>query len=76
MTSFGSITCKKVDQRISHTELSDHVVLLFSNLDPFTETYGLNFYLQYLTHWPEYFQVAEAPNGDIMGYSTYSFCVF
>ncbi|KAH9405971.1 PREDICTED: N-alpha-acetyltransferase 20-like [Rhagoletis zephyria] len=38
------------------------------NLDPFTETYGLNFYLQYLTHWPEYFQVAEAPNGDIMGY--------
>ncbi|XP_076360427.1 N-alpha-acetyltransferase 20 A isoform X4 [Tachypleus tridentatus] len=30
--------------------------------------YGLSFYLQYLAHWPEYFQVAEAPNGDIMGY--------
>ena len=39
------------------------------NLDPFTETYGLSFYLQYLTHWPEYFQIAESPNGDIMGYS-------
>nr|CAG4645848.1 EOG090X0ENV [Lynceus sp. MCZ IZ 141354] len=38
------------------------------NLDPLTETYGLSFYLQYLAHWPEYFQVAEAPNGDIMGY--------
>ncbi|KAI2808728.1 hypothetical protein RDWZM_005934 [Blomia tropicalis] len=38
------------------------------NLDPFTETYGLSFYLQYLTHWPEYFQIAESPNGDIMGY--------
>ncbi|XP_064465252.1 N-alpha-acetyltransferase 20-like isoform X1 [Ornithodoros turicata] len=38
------------------------------NLDPLTETYGLSFYLQYVTHWPEYFQVAQAPNGDIMGY--------
>jgi len=38
------------------------------NLDPLTETYGLSFYLQYLAHWPEYFHVAEAPNGDIMGY--------
>lgn len=38
------------------------------NLDPLTETYGLSFYLQYLAHWPEYFQVAESPSGDIMGY--------
>lgn len=37
-----------------------------------TETYGLSFYLQYLAHWPEYFHVAEAPNGDIMGYSMFS----
>ncbi|OTF80901.1 hypothetical protein BLA29_000170 [Euroglyphus maynei] len=35
---------------------------------PFTETYGLSFYLQYLTHWPEYFHIAESPNGEIMGY--------
>jgi len=38
------------------------------NLDPLTETYGLNFYLQYLAHWPEYFQVAESAGGTIMGY--------
>lgn len=38
------------------------------NLDPLTETYGISFYMQYLAHWPEYFQVAEGPNGEIMGY--------
>lgn len=38
-------------------------------MDPLTETYGLPFYMQYLAHWPEYFQVAEAPSGEIMGYS-------
>lgn len=38
------------------------------NLDPLTETYGLPFYMQYLAHWPEYFQIAESPSGEIMGY--------
>ncbi|XP_015783241.1 N-alpha-acetyltransferase 20 [Tetranychus urticae] len=38
------------------------------NLDPWTETYGLSFYLQYIGHWPEYFQVVEAPNGQLVGY--------
>ena len=38
------------------------------NLDPLTETYGTGFYLQYLARWPEYFVVAEAPSGDLMGY--------
>lgn len=38
------------------------------NLDPLTETYGIPFYLQYLSHWPEYFQVVESPSGQIMGY--------
>jgi len=33
--------------------------------------YGLPFYMQYLAHWPEYFQVAESPSGEIMGYSKY-----
>lgn len=42
-----------------------------SNLDPLTETYGLPFYMQYLAHWPEYFEVAESPSGEIMGYSNY-----
>jgi N-terminal acetyltransferase B complex catalytic subunit len=39
------------------------------NLDPLTETYGLSFYMQYLAHWPEYFQIAESASGEIMGYS-------
>ncbi|CAB1342752.1 unnamed protein product, partial [Coregonus sp. 'balchen'] len=30
--------------------------------------YGIPFYLQYLAHWPEYFIVAEAPGGELMGY--------
>ena len=38
------------------------------NLDPFTETYGIGFYLQYLARWPEYFLVAESPAGDAMAY--------
>lgn len=41
-----------------------------------TETYGLSFYTQYLAHWPEYFQVAESPSGEIMGYSTYEYPAF
>ncbi|XP_015492216.1 N-alpha-acetyltransferase 20 isoform X2 [Parus major] len=42
------------------------------NLDPLTETYGIPFYLQYLAHWPEYFIVAEAPGGELMGYRYYA----
>ena len=38
------------------------------NLDPLTETYGVGFYLQYMARWPEYFVVAEAPDGGLMGY--------
>lgn len=44
----------------------------FRNLDPLTETYGLSFYMQYLTQWPEYFQVAESPDGTIMGYGEFN----
>lgn len=35
--------------------------------------YGIPFYLQYLAHWPEYFIVAEAPGGELMGYSKFCF---
>ncbi|XP_059621050.1 N-alpha-acetyltransferase 20 [Phlebotomus argentipes] len=38
------------------------------NLDHLTETYGLSFYMQYLSQWPEYFEVVESPLGEIMGY--------
>lgn len=27
--------------------------------------------MHYLAHWPEYFQVAESPSGEIMGYSEF-----
>uniref|UniRef100_A0A8I3WMQ3 N-alpha-acetyltransferase 20 n=1 Tax=Callithrix jacchus TaxID=9483 RepID=A0A8I3WMQ3_CALJA len=57
---------------LKHTYFSFTCADLFrfnnSNLDPLTETYGIPFYLQYLTHWPEYFIVAEAPGGELMGY--------
>ncbi|CAL2042475.1 hypothetical protein CAEBREN_17059 [Caenorhabditis brenneri] len=38
------------------------------NLDINTETYGFNFYLHYMINYPEYYQVAEHPNGEIMAY--------
>lgn len=38
------------------------------NLDIFTETYNLPFYLQYLARWPEYCLMAEAPGRQAMGY--------
>lgn len=38
------------------------------NLDPFTETYELGFYLQYYAKWPALFQVAEDQDGNIIGY--------
>jgi len=39
------------------------------NLDPFTETYELSFYLTYYAKWPSLFQVAEDQDGNIIGYS-------
>lgn len=39
------------------------------NLDPLTETYGLDFYFSYLAKWPELFWVAEGADGTIQGYS-------
>ncbi|TFK54689.1 acyl-CoA N-acyltransferase [Heliocybe sulcata] len=38
------------------------------NLDVWTETYGISFYLQYLTRWPDLCCVQEAPSGRLMGY--------
>lgn len=49
--------------QISHTHK-----LSYRNLDPLTETYGLTFYLHYLIKWPDYFIVADYPNGDMMAY--------
>uniref|UniRef100_A0A5S6QCB9 N-alpha-acetyltransferase 20 n=1 Tax=Trichuris muris TaxID=70415 RepID=A0A5S6QCB9_TRIMR len=38
------------------------------NLDSFTETYNLSFYLQYLVYWPELCMVAENMHGQLMAY--------
>ncbi|KII88191.1 hypothetical protein PLICRDRAFT_110386 [Plicaturopsis crispa FD-325 SS-3] len=38
------------------------------NLDLWTETYGINFYLSYLSRWPDLCCVQEAPSGRMMGY--------
>ncbi|TLD19917.1 hypothetical protein PspLS_09552 [Pyricularia sp. CBS 133598] len=47
---------------------SDLSKLSKCNLDPFTETYDLSFYLQYHAKWPSLFQVAEDQHGNIIGY--------
>ncbi|KAH9940981.1 N-acetyltransferase [Amylocystis lapponica] len=38
------------------------------NLDLWTETYGISFYLGYLSRWPDLCCVQESPNGRMMGY--------
>ncbi|KAG5646156.1 hypothetical protein DXG03_004209 [Asterophora parasitica] len=38
------------------------------NLDIWTETYGIGFYLSYLSRWPDLCSVQEAPSGRMMGY--------
>jgi len=39
-----------------------------SNMDIWTETYSISFYLNYLSRWPDLCLVQEAPNGRMMGY--------
>ncbi|KAI0351758.1 N-acetyltransferase [Trametes cingulata] len=38
------------------------------NLDLWTETYAINFYLGYFSRWPDMCAVQETPQGRIMGY--------
>ncbi|KAH9981413.1 N-acetyltransferase [Lactifluus volemus] len=38
------------------------------NLDIWTETYGLGFYFNYLSRWPDMCCTAQHPNGRLMGY--------
>ncbi|KAJ2343632.1 N(alpha)-acetyltransferase 20, NatB catalytic subunit, partial [Coemansia sp. RSA 2618] len=39
------------------------------NLDRYTETYDPQFYLKYMSSWPDLFTVAESPSKALMGYS-------
>ncbi|KAJ3761505.1 N-acetyltransferase [Lentinula raphanica] len=48
-----------VVNRFSHADL---------NLDIWTETYNIGFYLHYLSRWPDLCCVQEAPSGRMMGY--------
>ncbi len=54
-------------KHISKCESVCHQVVFLLTL--INVQYGIPFYLQYLAHWPEYFIVAEAPGGELMGYS-------
>jgi len=38
------------------------------NLDDLTETYNLPYYMQYMSRWPAFFVLAEAPGDHIIGY--------
>ncbi|KAJ2896475.1 N-acetyltransferase [Coemansia aciculifera] len=38
------------------------------NLDRYTETYDLSFYLSYLASWPDLYVVAESADSSLMGY--------
>ncbi|RDX56964.1 N-acetyltransferase [Lentinus brumalis] len=38
------------------------------NLDLWTETYAISFYLSYLSRWPDMCAVQETPQGRMMGY--------
>ncbi|KAI5303900.1 hypothetical protein KEM56_007075 [Ascosphaera pollenicola] len=46
----------------------DILSLNLTNLDPLTENYDLNFYLQYLMEWPSLFNIVQDMNGSILGY--------
>ncbi|KAI9471560.1 N-acetyltransferase 5 [Coemansia sp. RSA 989] len=39
------------------------------NLDRYTETYDVQFYLNYMCKWPDLFTVAESPADTLMGYN-------
>lgn len=53
----------------SHGELAS-TYTLFCRLVP---QYNMQFYLQYLATWPEYFMVEEAPHGQQL--TSYSKCL-
>lgn len=48
---------------------TDLLRITTTNLDPFTETYAISFYLEYLTRWPDLCRVIEGVDGEIEGYS-------
>jgi N-terminal acetyltransferase B complex catalytic subunit len=53
---------------IRQMQIKDLYRLNNVNLDHFTENFNVNFYLHYLTKWPECCYIAETPDGTITGY--------
>lgn len=49
-------------------EASDLFKFNHINLDPLTETYGIPFYMQYMSQWPSINTCMDDPNGRMMGY--------
>lgn len=49
-------------------EASDLFKFNHINLDPLTETYGIPFYMQYMSQWPSINACIDDPNGRMMGY--------
>ena len=43
-----------------------------TNLDPLTENYNIDYYMQYLIRWPSLLTVAEDQEGNIIGYSKHT----
>ena len=46
----------------------DLLKMNLTNLDPLTENYNIDYYLNYLMRWPELFTVAEDAQGNIVAY--------
>ena len=62
---------KSLETMTSYSPMSFQDLFTFNtvNVDQLTETYSINFYGQYLTHWPEYQRIARHPfTGYVMGY--------
>ncbi len=53
---------------------SDLLHMNLTNLDPLTENYNIDYYLQYLAKWPALCTVAEDQYGHIIGYSIANLC--
>lgn len=50
--------------------LQDLFHMSLTNLDPLTENYNIDYYMNYMMTWPSLFTVAEDQEGNIIGYST------
>lgn len=55
--------------RLRAFELQDIFLLHRCNLDFFTETFPVSYYLDYFCKWPELCKVVDGPSGELEAYS-------